>query len=78
MRRAYLLIDTANSRAWNIAELLRNKPGIISVDAVTGSHNVIAILEQGDAKTIANTTLEDIRAIEGIRYITTCYAIRAQ
>lgn len=77
MRRAYLLIDTASGRAWNVAELLRSRLGITFTDAVTGPHSVIAVLEQEDSKTVANTTLEDIRAIEGVRYITTCFAIRA-
>lgn len=78
MRRAYLLIDTAGAYTWKVVSSLRDKPGVIAVDAVTGAHSVIAVLEETDARTIANMTLEDIRAIEGVRYITTCFAIRAR
>jgi len=78
MRRAYLLIDVADGRALHVAESLRQKPDVAFADAVTGPHRVIAILQQGDAKAIVYTALEDIRAIKGVSGVTTCHAIGVQ
>ena len=74
--RAYLLIDTNRGQAWRIAELLRNTPGVTLVDVTTGPHEVIAVFEATDA--IASGAVQDIRATQGVRYVTTCFAIRAQ
>lgn len=77
MRRAYLLIDTAGGEAQAVAEELRRRPGISLVDAVSGPHDVIAILDEANAPSASDVTLEDIRSIEGVTYVTACVAIRA-
>jgi hypothetical protein len=77
MRRVYLLIDTAKERAGNVAELLRDKPGVMFADAVTGPPscpNVIAVVERTDVETVAHPT-SDIYTIPGVNYITGCYVI---
>ena len=73
MRRAYLLIDTTQGHTSKVINSLREKPSVIAVDAVTGPHNVVAVLEGADA----NTILQDIGHIEGIKVVTTCFVIRA-
>ena len=77
MRRVYLLIDTDRGRALNTVELLRNMPGIIQADITTGPHQVIAILEGPDAHSITDAPFKHIRGMAGVRYITTCFAIKA-
>ena len=79
MKNLYLLIDVDNSsNAHRVAESLRHRPGIIFVDAVTGPHDVIAVVEGWDKGGGYAKTLLDIRGISGVRYITACHAIRTQ
>jgi hypothetical protein len=78
MKKAYLLIDVDTSaKAEQIAKLLRHKLTISCADAVTGPHDVIAVVEGWDIAGQGLSALSDIREIEGIRYVTTCFAIRA-
>jgi hypothetical protein len=76
MERVYLLIDTASGTASTIAEVLRTRLGASMVDAVAGPHDVIAVLDRTEASLPCSTTLEDIRAIEGVKYVTVCTAVR--
>lgn len=79
MRKAYLLIDIDNSvKASQVAEALCNNPCIIFADAVTGPHDVIAILEGWDVRGQGISAVSDIRALKGIRYVTTCFAVRTE
>ena len=70
-------VDTS-AKAEQIAKLLRHKPTISCADAVTGPHDVIAVLEGWDIGDQSFKTLIDIREIEGVRYVTTCFAIRTE
>jgi len=79
MKKAYLLIDVDNGvKAAQVAEALCKKPCTIFADAVTGPHDVIAVLEGWDVGGQGFSTLSDIRAIKGIRYVTACLAIRTE
>jgi len=77
MKKAYLLIDVDTSaKAARIVELLRQKPSISYADAVTGPHDVIAVLEGWDKEGQGLKTLTEVREIAGVRYVTACFAIR--
>ena len=79
MRKAYLLIDIDNSvKASQVAEALCNNPCIIFADAVTGPHDVIAILEGWDVRGQGISAVADIRALKGISYVTACFAVRTE
>jgi len=78
MRRAYLLIDLERGQASHVVGSLRDKPGIAFVDAVSGVHDVIIVLEGPDTRAIATRTMQDIYAIGRVRYISACFAIRGQ
>jgi|GEM_PF-2050459 len=79
MKNLYLLIDLdTTSRAHRVAEALRHKPNVRFVDPVSGPHDVIAVLEGWDNGGQCFRTLMDIQQIEGVRYVTACYAIRPQ
>lgn len=77
MGRVYFLIDTDSGMASGVAKALSNRLCVSLVDAVAGPHDVIAVLEGIDSKSVADMTLADIRAIDGVKYVTTCISIRA-
>ena len=77
MKHLYLLIDIDNTgESFRIAESLRHKPGVSFADAVTGPHDVIAILEGWDNGDDWAKTLMEIKQVQGVRYVTACYAVR--
>ena len=79
VKKAYLLIDIDNNvKASQVAEALRSSPRVIFADAVTGPHDVIAVLEGGDVRGQGLSAVSDIKALKGIRYITACFAVRTE
>ncbi|MBE0480645.1 MAG: Lrp/AsnC family transcriptional regulator [Dehalococcoidia bacterium] len=76
MGRVYVLIDTESGKASAIAEALRKRPGVALVDTVAGPHDVIAVLEEMRSGEIASTTVNEIRALTGVKYVTVCTGIR--
>ncbi|MBA7621437.1 hypothetical protein ES703_28799 [subsurface metagenome] len=77
MKKAYLLIDVdTRAKAYRVADALRHKPCISFADAVTGPHDVIAVLEGWDKEGQGLKTLTEVREIAGVRYVTACFAIR--
>lgn len=74
-----MLIDIDNSvEASQVAWSLRNNPCVIFADAVTGPHDVIAVLEGWDVRGQGLSAVSDIRTLKGIRYITACFAVRTE
>lgn len=79
LKKAYLLIDVdISTKPEQVARLLRKKPSISYADAVTGPHDVIAVLEGWDKGGHSSKALNEVKEIAGVRYITTCFTIRAE
>ncbi len=79
LKKAYLLIDVdISTKPEQVARLLRKKPSISYADAVTGPHDVIAVLEGWDKGGHSLKALNEVKEIAGVRYVTTCFAIRAE
>ena len=73
--RAYILIDTAQGRAPRIARTLRSVPEVEVADRVTGSCDLIAVVDAQDLSAVADLVTKRIHTIGGIVRITTCLAI---
>ena len=66
-----MLIDVDDKgKANQNAKLLRQKPSVVLADAVTGPHDVIAVLEGWDMGEYNLQTLACIRKIEGASKVT--------
>ena len=76
MERVYYLIDTTSGAAAKVAEALQGKPCVTLVDTVAGAHDVIAVVDRKTGCTAGTVSLEEIRAIEGVDYVTACVAVR--
>ena len=73
MRRKYVLVDTDKGQARSIAELLDKTPGITAA-IITGPDEVIAMLDVPDACSLDSSPLRHIRAMEGVKDVTPCFA----
>lgn len=78
--RAYVLIESAVGQASTVAQglLALNFPDtkIVSVDAVTGPFDVIALLESDDLDLMGKAITDGIQQVEGVQRTTTCLVVR--
>jgi len=78
--RAYVLIESAVGQASAVGEGVKkiNVPDamVLSVDAVTGPFDVIALLESEDLDKLGRAITEGIQRVEGVQRTTTCLVVR--
>ncbi len=79
MTRAYVLIESAVGKAKGVAEGVQrlNFPDakIVSVDAVTGPFDVIALLESDDLDKVGRAITDGIQQVDGVQRTTTCLVV---
>jgi DNA-binding Lrp family transcriptional regulator len=77
--KAYVLVETSAGKTKAVKKALaRVKPGkcrIISLDAVTGPFDYIAVLEGPSLDQIGHLVTEGIGTIDGVTRTTTCLAV---
>jgi hypothetical protein len=75
MIRAYVLVTASAGKAQHVADALRDKDGIVLVDAITGEYDVIAQVEAADVPGIGRLILDRIQGAEGVVKTITCLAV---
>lgn len=80
MMRAYVLIESvvgkANAVAVGVTKLKFDDANVVSVDAVTGPFDVIALLESDDLDKLGRAITDGIQQVEGVQRTTTCLVVR--
>ncbi len=78
--RAYVLIEAAVGKAKSVGEeVLKLKfadSKVISVDAVTGPYDVIALLEADDLDKLGEGITSGVQRVEGVQRTTTCLVVK--
>lgn len=78
--RAYVLIESAVGQASQVAEGVQEiavpDTKVVSVDAVTGPFDVIALLESDDLDKLGKAITDGIQQVEGVQRTTTCLVVR--
>jgi DNA-binding Lrp family transcriptional regulator len=72
---AYVLIQTELGKAADVAALVRDIPGVVSSDAVTGPYDVIALSEADTLDELAKMVVSRFQMIEGITRTLTCEVV---
>ncbi len=79
MTRAYVLIESAVGKTKAVAEGVHNlqfsDANIVSVDAVTGPFDVIALLEADDLDKVGRGITDGIQQVDGVQRTTTCLVV---
>ena len=70
--RAFILIETQVGRAKQVALALRAFEGVISADVITGTFDIIALIETGDMTAIADLVTGQVQGIRGVMRTITC------
>ncbi len=72
--RAFILIETQVGRANQVVQALRSLPGVVSADVVTGSFDVIALIEVDTMGAMADLVTGQMQGIRGVLRTITCVA----
>jgi len=79
MMRAYVLIESAVGKANAVGEGVKKlsfeEAHVISVDAVTGPFDVIALLASDDLDKLGRAITDGIQRVEGVQRTTTCLVV---
>ena len=72
--RAFILIETQVGRVRQVAGDLRSLAGIEFADVVTGSYDIIALVQAPDMAAVADLVTGEVQAIRGVMRTITCVA----
>ncbi|GAA1757952.1 MULTISPECIES: Lrp/AsnC ligand binding domain-containing protein [Luedemannella] len=75
MVQAYILIQTEVGRAREVASVIREMPGVLRVDAVTGPYDVIVLSEVHSVDELDQLVLSKMHVIGGIQRTLTCSVV---
>jgi DNA-binding Lrp family transcriptional regulator len=64
--KAFILIDTSPGKARDVAQKLREVPGVSLAHAVTGPHDIIAIAEASDVTALGELVVQKIQSVTGV------------
>ncbi len=77
--KAYVLVETSAGKTKSVKRALAKlKPGkckVVSLDAVTGPFDYVAVIEGPTLDNIGQLVTEGIGAIDGVTRTTTCLAV---
>ena len=69
---AYVLIQTVVGRAAHVASSVREIPGVVAADDVTGPYDVIVRAEAPSLDDLGRMVVSQVQAVEGITRTFTC------
>lgn len=72
--RAFILVETQVGKAPQVVHELRSMAGISSADVVTGSFDVIILVEAPDMSAMAELVTGRVQSIRGVMRTITCVA----
>ena len=72
--RAYILIETQVGRAKQVALELRAFEGVMSAEVITGTFDIIALIEASDMSAMADLVTGQVQGIPGVLRTITCVA----
>jgi DNA-binding Lrp family transcriptional regulator len=64
--QAFILIDTSPGKARDVANKVREVPGVSAAHAVTGPHDIIAIAEAPDVSALGELVVQKIQSVHGV------------
>ena len=64
--KAFILIDTSPGKAKEVAQKLRQVQGVSSAHAVTGPHDIIAVVDSSDVSALGELVVQKIQSVTGV------------
>ncbi len=66
MVKAFILIDTSPGKAKEVTGKIRQVAGVSSAHAVTGPHDIIAVVEASDVSALGELVVQKIQSVTGV------------
>ncbi len=73
--KAYVLIEVDAGQVATVIATLRAVPSVTAADPVTGPHDIIAVIETDDQRTIGQIVMETVHMTPGVKRTITCLAL---
>jgi DNA-binding Lrp family transcriptional regulator len=70
--QAYILIQTEVGKASDVAAEIRDVPGMVRVDAVTGPYDVVVLTESHSIEELGRMIVSRVQRVAGITRTLTC------
>lgn len=71
-KKAFVLINTAQGKAKEVSESIKQRNGVVSAHAVTGPYDVIAVVDAEDFTEMGDIVTSKIAHIPGVDRWTVC------
>ena len=75
--KAYVLIEAQVGKTKQVIEAIRRLQGVVSVDAVTGPYDAIAVVQGETLNGIGELIVSKVHPIGGISRTVTCLALKS-
>lgn len=75
MVQAYILIQTEVGKAREVATAIRDIPGVVRVDAVTGPYDVIVLTEARSVDELGKMIVSRVQLVQSITRTLTCSVV---
>ncbi|MBF6570824.1 MAG: Lrp/AsnC ligand binding domain-containing protein [Candidatus Binataceae bacterium] len=66
MVKAFILIDTSPGKAREVTQKIRQVTGVSAAHAVTGPHDIIAMVEAADVSALGELVVHKIQSVAGV------------
>lgn len=73
--KAHILIETAVGKSRDVVRAISSLDGVVTVDAVTGPYDIIALVEAPNLNAVGNLTTNQIHTINGVTRTVTCLVV---
>ena len=73
--KAYVLIEAQVGKTKQVVEAIRKLQEVVSVDAITGPYDVIAIIQGETLNDVGELIVSKVHPIAGISRTVTCLAV---
>ncbi len=73
---AYVLIKVEPNKAHTVYKKLKDFSSVVQADAVTGPHDIIAIVESTDVSSLGGFIIDKLLTIDGVKDTLTCHIIK--
>jgi DNA-binding Lrp family transcriptional regulator len=73
--KAYVLIEVDIGKTRGVVEAIYRLKGVVSIDAVTGPYDAIAVIQAKTMSEIGDLVVSMVHAVAGVSRTVTCIAV---
>ena len=75
MVKAYILVEIEAGQSDQVVANLRDIPGVVMADPITGPYDIIAVVEVEDSNVLGSLIRTKLQQVGGVKRTVTCLSI---